>query len=104
DDEGPVRWLTLNRPEALNAFNAAVLDALDVALADAASDESVYVIVVRGAGRCFSAGYDLSEYAAAQTPDAAGLHRALDRDAATMLRIYEHPKPVIAEVHGYCLA
>jgi enoyl-CoA hydratase len=104
DDDGPVRWLTLHRPAALNALNEELLDALDGALAEAAADEGVHVLVVRGAGRAFSSGYDLGGYTSGGNPDAAELHRVLERDAATMLRIHDHPKPVIAQVHGYCLA
>jgi enoyl-CoA hydratase len=104
EDLGPVRRLTLNRPRVLNALNGELLDALSRALADAAGDEGVRVLVLRGAGRAFSAGYDLAEDAAHGELDAAGWYEALREDTRRMLAIWEHPKPVIAEVHGYCLA
>lgn len=61
NDEARVRTLTLNRPDALNAFNEALYDALTIALRDAADDPTVAVVLVTGAGRAFSAGTDLLE-------------------------------------------
>ncbi|HXF37203.1 MAG TPA: enoyl-CoA hydratase-related protein [Actinomycetota bacterium] len=104
EDLGPVRRLTLNRPRVLNALNGGMLDALARALAEAAGDEGVRVLVLRGAGRAFSAGYDLAEDAAHGELDAAAWYEALREDTLRMLAIWEHPKPVIAQVHGYCLA
>lgn len=60
-DADRVRTLTLARPDALNAFNEALYDAVTVALHDAAADPSVAVVVLTGAGRAFSAGTDLLE-------------------------------------------
>jgi enoyl-CoA hydratase len=104
DDVGPVRRLTLNRPKALNALNGELMDALEGALADAERDDSVSVLVFRGAGRAFCAGYDLNEDASGGELDAREWHRVLRHDNERMLRILEHPKPVIASVHSYCLA
>jgi enoyl-CoA hydratase/carnithine racemase len=61
DDSNRVRTLTLNRPEALNAFNEALYDATTVALRDADADPEVAVVVMTGSGRAFSAGNDLNE-------------------------------------------
>lgn len=61
DDEHRVRTLTLNRPEALNAFNEALYDATTQALLDAAEDPAVSVVLLTGSGRGFSAGTDLAE-------------------------------------------
>ena len=61
DDENRVRTLTLNRPEALNAFNEALYDATAEALLAAADDPEVAVVLLTGAGRAFSAGTDLDE-------------------------------------------
>ena len=60
-DEARVRTLTLNRPDALNAFNEALYDALTIALRDAAEDPAVAVVLITGNGRAFSAGTDLLE-------------------------------------------
>jgi enoyl-CoA hydratase len=104
EDLGPVRRLTLNRPGSLNALSGELMDALDDAFAAAADDDAVRVVVLRGAGRAFCAGYDLKQDAEEGTKDAAGWHRELDRDTRRLLRILELPKPVVASVHSYCLA
>ncbi len=104
EDLGPVRRLTLNRPASLNALNDELMDALEAAFDAAAGEDDVRVVVLRGAGRAFCAGYDLNQDAKEGTKDAAGWHRELDRDTKRLLRILEHPKPVIASVHSYCLA
>lgn len=104
EDLGPVRRLTLNRPEALNALNGELMESLMQALDTAAEDERIRVLILRGAGRAFCAGYDLNEDAAAGVLDAADWHRELHHSTEQMLRILEHPKPLIASVHSYCLA
>jgi enoyl-CoA hydratase len=104
EDLGPVRRLTLNRPKALNALNHELLEALDEAVAAASADDAVRVVVLRGAGRAFCAGYDLNEDAAGEPLDAAGWHEALRVDTERMLALWGCPKPVIASVHSYCLA
>jgi enoyl-CoA hydratase len=105
---GPVRRLTLNRPEVLNALSTGLVQRLSEALARAADDEAARVLVIRGAGRAFCAGYDLKEEAeqqAAHGPmDGAAWREALAGDVGRMLELFDHPKPVIAQVHGYCLA
>jgi enoyl-CoA hydratase len=104
EDLGPVRRLTLNRPASLNALSSELMDALDEAFAAAADDDDVRVVILRGAGRAFCAGYDLKQDAEEGTKDAAGWHRELARDTRRLLRILELPKPVIASIHSYCLA
>jgi enoyl-CoA hydratase len=104
EDVGHVRRLTMNRPKALNALNGALIDALSDALQDAAGDDGVRVLILRGAGRAFCAGYDLNEDAAGGALDSARWHAELAHSTARMLEIVDHPKPVIAQVHSYCLA
>jgi enoyl-CoA hydratase/carnithine racemase len=104
DDIGPVRRLTLNRPRSLNALNEELLDALDAALDAAADDDGVHVVAIRGAGRAFCSGYDLNEDASGEPMDARAWLTVLKRDNDRMMRIFDHPKPVIASVHSYCLA
>ncbi|MGH2764667.1 MAG: enoyl-CoA hydratase-related protein [Actinomycetota bacterium] len=108
EDLGPVRRLTLNRPELLNALSTELVDALSAALTRAAADDGARVVVVRGAGRAFCAGYDLKEeaeqHAEHGVPDQAGWREELAASVEHMLELFDHPKPVIAEVHGYCLA
>jgi enoyl-CoA hydratase len=104
EDVGRVRLLTMNRPKALNALDSALIESLSKALADAAADEGVSVLVLRGAGRAFCAGYDLNEDASDGLTDSSAWHRVLRHDTQRMLEILDHPKPVIASVHSYCLA
>jgi enoyl-CoA hydratase len=104
EDIGPVRRLTMNRPNALNALNTALMDGLAAALDDAARDASVSVLILRGAGRAFCAGYDLNEDASDGDMDSREWHRVLKHDNDRMLALLDHPKPIVASVHSYCLA
>ena len=87
-----VLTLTLNRPDKLNAIDNPLAEALLDALAVAASDPSVRVIRLRGSGRAFCAGRDVS---AAPTDKDLELVQAVSRAIVT------HPQPVIAAVHGW---
>lgn len=104
EDIGPVRRLTMNRPKALNALSSELVRALSRALDAAAADPSVRVVILRGAGRAFCAGYDLNEDAGAEKKDSVGWHQELKHSADEMLKFFDFPKPVIAQVHSYCLA
>jgi enoyl-CoA hydratase len=104
EDIGHVRRLTMNRPRSLNALNGQLMDALMSALDAAAASEDVRVVILRGAGRAFCAGYDLNEDADAGVMDAERWRAELERSTAHMLRVLDHPQPVIASVHSYCLA
>ncbi len=101
---GPAAWLTLNRPDKLNALSHGVVDALHAALARARRDGDVKVVVLQGAGRSFCAGYDLSEEVAEQIDDVDRWHQILSEDMAVTLELLRLPKPTVAAVHGYCLA
>jgi enoyl-CoA hydratase len=101
---GAVAVLTLNRPDKLNAINVPAIEALNAALDAAEADESVRAIVVAGAGRAFSAGFDLDIGLGEGTPtDALAVRRAIENDFRIILRFWDSPKPTIAAVHGYCL-
>ena len=100
---GAVALLTLNRPDKLNAINVPVIEALDAALDAAEADDAVRAIVVAGAGRAFSAGFDLDMGVGEGKPDPADVRRALENDFRIILRFWDSPKPTIAAVHGYCL-
>jgi enoyl-CoA hydratase/carnithine racemase len=98
NDENRVRTLTLNRPDALNAFNEALYDATAEALNAAAEDPEVAVVVISGTGRAFSAGQDLNEMAArisdpGFTPGTHGFPGLIDALA-------RFPKPLICAVNG----
>jgi enoyl-CoA hydratase len=104
EDIGHVRRLTMNRPKALNALNHDLTDAMSDALREAEADEHVRVVVLRGSGRAFCAGYDLTEDADEGELDAAHWHDSLKASVATMLEFTDCAKPTIAQVHSYCLA
>jgi len=104
DDVGPVRRLTMNRPSALNALNGELLEAMSDAVRDAGRDDSVRVVILRGAGRAFCAGYDLNEDAEGGEHDARYWHEELALSTERMLELTDCPKPTIAQVHSYCLA
>ena len=96
--------MTLNRPAKLNALSGELVAALDAAITAASRDPEVRVIVIAGAGRAFSAGYDLTEEAGGDLVGPVAWRDALAVDVAATLRILDCPKPVIAQVHGYALA
>jgi enoyl-CoA hydratase len=101
---GAVALLTLNRPDKLNAINGPVMQALDAALDAAEADDAVRAIVVAGAGRAFSAGFDLDMgLGDAGKPDPRAVRRALENDFRLIMRFWDSPKPTVAAVHGYCL-
>jgi enoyl-CoA hydratase/carnithine racemase len=102
--------ITLNRPEKLNALSFELLTELHEALWEADDDREVHAVVLRGAGRSFSAGYDLTAPPGAHDAGHRG-SRTIDDDAwqlerAQRLRmtLFDMHKPVIAQVHGHCLA
>jgi len=101
-----VRRLTLNRPEKRNALSNELRAELFDALRAADRDETVRVSIVRGAGTCFSAGYDLGADLTRGRP-----HPTAEGDGSWprqvvhgWFEIWDLAKPVIAQVHGYCLA
>lgn len=100
-DRGAVRTITVNRPEKLNALNAATIDALDLAFAAAIAADDIRAIVLTGAGpKAFVAGADIAEM--------SGLTAAQGRDFSLrgqrmMRRVERSPKPVIAMINGFAL-
>ncbi|HEY1448432.1 MAG TPA: enoyl-CoA hydratase/isomerase family protein [Caulobacteraceae bacterium] len=94
-DTGRVTRLLLNRPDKLNALNVDLFRALEAHVADL-EKAPVGVVVLRGAGKCFSAGHDLSDIAAGE---------ALPRpnyQSHVIERLAELPLPVVSAVHGHC--
>ena len=111
---GPVARITLNRPERLNTIVPPLPDEVQAAVSLAVKDPEVKVIVLRGAGRAFCAGYDVSDgfkhwpdletdgrwdpgkdFVTATAPDLSPTQK--------LLSIWRSPKPVIAQVHGWCV-
>ncbi len=101
--ETRVATLNFNRPKVLNAFDAVLVGETQAALAALAADPDVLAIVVRGAGRAFSAGFDMKAALAGPPLDAPGWRRTLESDFAFIMGFWDCPKPTIACVHGYCI-
>lgn len=108
DEPAPqVRRITLNRPDKRNALNHTLRGELMHALQTADADPDVRVSIVRGAGPSFSAGYDLgggNEGLDLPHFTAAGEGQWPRHVTETWMSIWDLAKPVIAQVHGYCLA
>jgi enoyl-CoA hydratase len=105
DDPTPfVRRLTLNRPEKRNALSNALRGAIFAALESADRDPDVRVIVLRGAGSCFSSGYDLSSLGDLPWHTAANQGQWARHVVEGCFRMWDMAKPIIAQVHGWCLA
>jgi enoyl-CoA hydratase/carnithine racemase len=103
--EDKIFRLTLNRPEKLNALSQKLLHELDQVMDEYESNAEASVLIIRGAGRAFSAGYDLqgTQHPGSTftvTNDRMGLHKTIER----WQRLWSINKPTIAQVHGYCLA
>jgi enoyl-CoA hydratase len=103
-------YLTLNRPDRLNAITAEVARELKARVDQANADPDVHVIVLQGAGRAFSAGYDMKEYAE-EGVDTQGEVWDPIRDFALMkhntddfFSLWRSLKPTVAKVHGYAVA
>src|SRR3954453_17620098 len=108
--DGRVATLTLNRPERLNAIAPALIEDFEAALDRAQADDEVHAIRLRGAGRVFCAGYDIdwgSESMLAGDADAPWdpirHYQGMSRFVRAYMRLWESPKPVIAQVHGFCV-
>ncbi|ARU05741.1 enoyl-CoA hydratase [Comamonas serinivorans] len=97
EDRNGLTILTLNRPDKLNALNVALFTELrDHVLQIAEQTERVGVVVLRGAGKCFSAGHDLADIAVGEKPPKPSFQ------ADTIEALANLPQPVISAVHGHC--
>ncbi len=116
--EGGTAHVTLNRPEKRNALSFELLKELNDALWEADDDKAVHGILLSGAGACFSAGYDLSPAARDDGIDPTERRGGniygrptidddiwrLERSQRLRMALFDIHKPVVAQVHGYCLA
>jgi enoyl-CoA hydratase len=99
---GSVAWLTLDRPEKLNAMPRSFYNELRASAAELEADASVKVVVIHGAGKCFSVGGDIEDFG--NIPAGLPARRAYMREALNGFRAWDElPKPVIAAVHGHAL-
>jgi enoyl-CoA hydratase/carnithine racemase len=103
EHRGPISWIVLDRPDKANALSNAMLDELSDALSRLADDGGP-VIGIRGEGKGFCAGYDIDQVGTPKAADPVADRERLARNVNRYLAIWDHPKPVIAAVHGYCIA
>jgi enoyl-CoA hydratase/carnithine racemase len=100
--DGEIAWIIADNPARMNALTASMWKALPDLLAEAERDDTVRVIVLRGAGeRAFSTGADISEFESARTGQKASEYDALNHGAFTALS--GCTKPTITMIHGFCL-
>lgn len=107
---GAVATITLDRPDRLNTVVPALIDDLEAALDRAEGDPEARVVRLRGAGRAFCAGYDI-EWGAEIMRDSEGDapwdpmadHRMMRRFVDAYMRLWRSPKPIVAQVHGFCV-
>ncbi|MGA0367500.1 MAG: enoyl-CoA hydratase/isomerase family protein, partial [Ilumatobacteraceae bacterium] len=106
DDPAPkVRRLTLNRPEKRNALNDALRGALFDELRRGDKDAGVSVMIIRGAGPCFSAGYDLGSPNSDVERSSAYADGWWSRHVVNnWFEMWDMSTPIIGQVHGWCLA
>ena len=101
DQQNHFGWITLNRPEHFNTFSSEMAKELNQALVQLDNEKNVRVIIVKGAGKAFSTGIDLSEYSGKSINgyrEWVGLMEQMSHVISYM------KKPVIASVHGYAVA
>jgi len=97
--EDDIMWITLNRPQVLNALNRGLWRDLYQSLDMAEKDENIRVVIITGAGRAFCAGDDIKEVASLKSPTEIK-DFVLNYAAPAVTKIVELPKPVIAAVNG----
>ncbi|MFN3643262.1 MAG: crotonase/enoyl-CoA hydratase family protein [Gemmobacter sp.] len=113
EKDGRIARITLNRPEVLNAIDDAVPALLAAAVARADADPGVHVMVLSGAGRAFSSGYDLAYYAEGNGSgdvtqpmpwDPIKDYAFMWRNTQSFMALWRAMKPVICKVHGFAVA
>ncbi|MBO6633751.1 enoyl-CoA hydratase/isomerase family protein [Parvibaculum sp.] len=104
EKEGAVDWLTLNRPDALNAMNPELVDELQDYFGKLYTDHSVRIVVIKGAGRAFCAGLDLKDRSNRDDSGASGSPQAglvsQRRISEIVMRMRRCPQAIISLVHG----
>lgn len=97
--EGVIDWLTLNRPDRLNAMNPLMCDELQDYFGTLQFDHTVRVVILSGAGRAFCAGYDLKEAAGVSTGPVPGM-RFQRQVSEIYMRMHRAPQPIVCLAHG----
>ena len=96
--------LTFNRPKVLNAFNNNLMERTIETVKVLNEDDSVRIIVVQGAGRAFSPGFDLKASAERRMESVQDWEQQMKLQFDFIMQFWHSPKPTIAAVHGYCIA
>jgi enoyl-CoA hydratase len=106
ETDGPLARITLNRPERLNAINLTMPEELERAVGEANANPRVRVIVLRGAGRAFCAGFDLEPrlFTGPAQWDPVADYSLTTALAAKFMSLWYSRKPTVAQVHGWCVA
>lgn len=105
EKKGPVGYLTLNRPDKLNCMSPTLLEEFNEACMDFAKDANIKVFIIKGAGRNFCAGYDMSGKEPAQGATSIEWYMwDLHPDDIFIRALWENPKIIIGQVHSFCLA
>lgn len=102
--DGHVAVITMNRPEAMNAMSVAMLNELTAAVKQYAADDEAWVGVLRGEGRAFCTGGDLKEALELIGDEPANFYVMPRQGLEAFALVRAAPKPMIAAVHGYCMA
>jgi len=106
ETEAPLAWITLNRPDKLNAINPAMVQELKSAMDRAQLNDDVRVIVLKGEGRAFCAGLDLETRIGKDLEseqDAVALKEELKACFDMIMLFWDSPKPTVSAVHTYCI-
>jgi enoyl-CoA hydratase/carnithine racemase len=101
---GPIGLLTFNRPDRLNAISQRMIDEVNELLDRIETDENVRALVVTGAGRAFSAGFDLKDGADRPWGTVGSVTPILKKDFDFIMRFWHFALPTVAAVKGYALA
>ena len=101
--KGPIAYITMNRPTQLNVLSVRLVKELKEAALMAESQENVAVVILRGEGRAFSAGYDIQEETETVWDSPVEWRNTLKADIDLALTYWNLSIPVIAAVQGYCL-
>lgn len=106
EEKFPLVYITLNRPDKLNAMNTELMDEIGKALDKYEINDEAKVMIITGRGKAFSVGYDLdpSDYIRRKPMPIDVDRKRLQDNIDRWLRIWEYPKPVIAQVNGFCIA
>ncbi len=96
EDKDGLAFLTMNRPDKLNSLTVGLFKQLRQHISDIRRDETIGCVILRGAGKCFSAGHDLNDISEGEDVPSRGWH------SETLRMMEKLPQPVIAAVHGHC--